>query len=358
MHIIQIVPRLPPAIDGVGDYAYCLARQMRQDSGIQTHFIVGDPSWSGESELDGFPISPIDGQSAHKLYILLAEQHSANILLHYVGYGYAKRGCPFWLVKGLEKWKYNNQQARILTMFHEIAASGPIWTSAFWLSIWQRFLAEKLVGISDSLFTSQQLYAKILRQLSREKHREFPALPVFSSVGEPHITLPLTHRNNYLVVFGGKAKRLRVYQQSLEALRYTCEQLGIEKIIDIGPPIDLDLVALTRFPVQQMGLQHADAVSKVLLNSKVGFLNYNPNLLAKSTIFASYCSHKLIPVNALSVEQPIDSIVPGKQYWVPNLVHPEIKNESNLQAIADKAHAWYQDHSLERQAQIFSLRFQ
>jgi hypothetical protein len=54
MNILQIVPRLPPAIDGVGDYALNLARQLRQDFSIHTHFLVCDPNWNGKTELEGF----------------------------------------------------------------------------------------------------------------------------------------------------------------------------------------------------------------------------------------------------------------------------------------------------------------
>jgi hypothetical protein len=38
MRIIAIVTNLPPAIDGVGDYALHLARQLRQDHNIYTCF--------------------------------------------------------------------------------------------------------------------------------------------------------------------------------------------------------------------------------------------------------------------------------------------------------------------------------
>ncbi|MHC5830485.1 MAG: glycosyltransferase family 1 protein, partial [Nostoc sp.] len=58
-HITSIVPRLPPAIDGVGDYALNLARQLRKDFNIQTHFIVGNPTWTGAAEIEGFPVSQI-----------------------------------------------------------------------------------------------------------------------------------------------------------------------------------------------------------------------------------------------------------------------------------------------------------
>lgn len=36
--IIQIVPRLPPAIDGVGDYALNLARQLRKIINFRAFF--------------------------------------------------------------------------------------------------------------------------------------------------------------------------------------------------------------------------------------------------------------------------------------------------------------------------------
>ena len=53
MIIIQIVPRLPPSVDGLGDYALSLAFQMRQDFGIETHFIVGDQKWVGDAHIEG-----------------------------------------------------------------------------------------------------------------------------------------------------------------------------------------------------------------------------------------------------------------------------------------------------------------
>ena len=355
MCTIQIVPRLPPAIDGVGDYACSLAQQMHRDFGNSTRFIVGDPSWNGSRNIDGFLVTRLDHRSADALTILLNQHPSSTILLHYVGYGYANRGCPYWLIKGLENWKHQNKAARLVTMFHEIYASGPIWTSSFWLSQFQRKIAENLVRISDSLVTSRQPYADTLYKLSKGRHTKSPVLPVFSSIGEPDVTSSLADRNRHIVVFGGKAKRLRVYQQSLPALHYACEQLGIEKIIDIGPPVDLDVSRLTLYPLQQMGLQPLEEISKILSNSIAGFLSYNPNFLEKSTIFASYCAHRMLPVNAISIKQPIDSIMPGKHYWFIDSTQPRSVKLPNAQSIADEAHGWYCNHNIKKQAQFFGL---
>jgi hypothetical protein len=70
-NVYFIVLRLPPAIDGFGDYALNLTRQLRKDFNIQTHFIVGNPTWRGSSKIEGFPISHICDRNANKLVEVL-----------------------------------------------------------------------------------------------------------------------------------------------------------------------------------------------------------------------------------------------------------------------------------------------
>jgi hypothetical protein len=70
--VIAIVPRLPPLIDGVGDYALNLARQLRKDFNIQTRFVIGDPTWNSAEEFEGFPVSKVSDRSPAALLTLLA----------------------------------------------------------------------------------------------------------------------------------------------------------------------------------------------------------------------------------------------------------------------------------------------
>ena len=114
MEILQIVPGLPPAIDGVGDYAFLLARQLRKAHGINTRFVVCDPWWQSEGggqrtevtnqgSVVGSQWSVVSGQfsvyqlrerSAEELLRVLNQPGiSHTVLLQYVGYGYEKRGC-------------------------------------------------------------------------------------------------------------------------------------------------------------------------------------------------------------------------------------------------------------------------
>jgi len=352
-----IIPGLPPAIDGVGDHSLNLARQLRVDFGMETNFIVGNPSWAGAKEIEGFPINKVTVRSVANLLSVVDGncQRSPTILLHYVGYGYAKRGCPFWLVNGLEKWRSASSDRTLVTMFHELYATGPIWASSFWLSPLQKNLAVRLARLSDRCLTSEERYAQLLYQFTSGKQTQIPTLPVFSNIGEPEQVLPLTHRLRRLVEFGGSSNRRRVYQRSLAALERTCQELEIEQILDVGPPTGLDLSAVNGIPVVTMGKRTAPEISKILLSSVAGFFDYNTEYLAKSTIFAAYCAHGLISIGIFYSELPLNGLSAGKHYWLADRPTGKLSLEVG-QAIAHNAYTWYQTHNLSVQAKTFATQ--
>ena len=82
-----------------------------------------------------------------------------------------------------------------------------------------------------------------------------------------------------------------------------------------------------------------------------GFLNYNPDFLAKSTIFAAYCAHGLLPISAKASSSVIDGIESGKHYWVLN--EDKLKDVKMLEAIANNAISWYRNHDLVNQSTVF-----
>jgi hypothetical protein len=354
--VTQVVTGLPPAVDGIGDYSLNLARELRKEFGIETQFIVGNPNWIGAKDIEGFPVNKVTVHSTASLLSLLPNEAQTRtiVLLHYVGYGYAKRGCPFWLVEGLECWKRNSASTHLVTMFHEVYASGPLWTSAFWLSSVQRHLAVRLVQISDRYLTSKQGYGRILQELAQSKQTQLLTLPVFSTIGEPKQVPPLAQRYRRLVVFGGCSNRIRVYQKSGLELSETCQRLKIEEIWDIGPPTGLGLSTIDGIPVVEMGSQSASNVSDILSNSLAAFFNYHLNYLAKSTIFAAYCAHGILPVSPRSHKLSIDGIIAGRHYWSPVDNTQRFHNLEELQAIANNAYAWYQTHNLSVQAKAFA----
>ena len=353
-NVYSIVPRLPPAIDGVGDYALNLARQLRKDFNIQTHFIVGNSQWNGASELEGFPVTQVTNNSSKHLVKLLSGDLLSPVLLHYVGYGYAKRGCPVWLVDGLQRWKSLYPQRSLVTMFNKISASSNRpWESSFWLSSLKRNLAARLAQMSDRCITSKQLYGDIITQISNGKHSQVPFLPVFSNVGEPDRVSPLSERQKQLVVFGGVANRIRVYQESQAVLDQVCQTLSIQEILDLGTPTGQTPQSIGSVPILELGQLLPEKISEIMSIAIAGFLNYNPDFLAKSTIFAAYCAHGLLPISAKGSSSVIDEIESGKHYWVLN--EDKLKDVKMLEAIANNANSWYSCHSLSIQSKNFFI---
>lgn len=356
--IIQIVPKLPPTIDGVGDYSLNLARQLREDFSIETCFVVGSPTWFGSCELEGFPILQVKKCSSKSLLSLLQSHSIKTVLLHYVGYGYASRGAPIWLIQGLERWRNNLPDAYLTTMFHEIYASGyPVWTSSFWVSPLQKFLAMRLAVLSDSILTSLQDYAKLLYNLSNKTQANIATLPVFSTIGEPSKQLPLLEeRQRRMVIFGSKTSRMRAYQECLSQLSEICLLLKLEEIWDIGARLEQIPSNINGVPVLEKGHCADREISHMLLTSFAGFIYYDLRRLAKSTIFAAYSAHGLLPVCSGYEPYPIDAIdgtKAGQHYWTLDGHTKAFKDLATLQIIAINAHAWYKTHSLPVQAQTF-----
>jgi hypothetical protein len=353
--ITQIVPRLPTAVCGVGDYAVNLATRLRQDFGLQTRFIVGDLTWAGSSEIEGFPVYRLPERSAQALVAALADTTESSILLHYVGYGYARRGCPSWLVDGLTQWRSSTNHTRLVTMFHELyATSVKPWTSVFWLSGWQKKLVRQLSCLSDHSITSRQGYATTLRQLCRDTKLPITILPIFSTIGEPAQLIPLSKRHKRMVIFGHKNSRTLVYRHHVKQLAETCEAIQIQEIYDIGTPTGLSLTNLFQVPIYEIGVESADKVRNVLLESITGFLAVpSPEYYAKSSVFAAYCAHAVLTLTASeSTSSKDDGLVSQVHYWPVGNSKPSISLEAGEQ-IARNAHSWYMQHSLAKQARIF-----
>ncbi len=350
--ITTIVPLLPPSINGLGDYGLILAKKLRQNFGLETEFVVGEPNWPGEACLDGFTVKQVSKRSKNALLELLPNQSNSKVFLHYVGYGYAKRGCPVWLVEALEQWRKAEEKRNLIIMFHEIYAFGAIWTSQFWTSPLQGNLAARLICLSDQSLTSKQGYAEIISKLSQGKHKTVPALPVFSNVGEPEYLTPLSARPRRLVVFGGRGWRSRVYKRSQLALQRTCQELEIVEILDIGVSLDFQIDPVNGIAVICLGVQSSQEISKLLSSSIVGFFDYPTEFLAKSTIFAAYCAHGLLSIGVSDGGENVDGLEAGKHYWLGDK-YEQPMNLSAGQIVADNGYAWYQQHQLSVQADHF-----
>ena len=347
MNVIQIVPQFPPAINGLGDYSFLLAAELRARHGINSRIVVGDPTWKSSVLSGDFRIERVCNRSAASLVKALeVSENPKTAVLHYVGYGYAKRGAPTWLINGLSRWKERNGNHRLTVVFHELFAFGPPWRSSFWTSPVQRWAVRRLVSIMDEAQTPMHAYANRLQKFLCAK-KVISVSPVFSNVGESQDYLSLNQRRREIVVFGSLPIRMLTYIDHRDALLRACSALNVAKIVDIGP--NPERIPTLPVPILKMGIKPAEDVHAILSESFAGYLSYFDGSLAKSGIFAAYCAHGMLPVLSGGNSSDLDGVCAGIQYMAAtDIVSAAL--EIHAQRIADSGHAWYEEHSIPRTA--------
>ncbi len=342
MHILQIVPRLPPQIDGLGDYAVELGTALTAEHGFIVDYLVTDPAWRTDGSLPRVRALSMPTASALVAHLTAAAAGGPLVvLLHYVGYAYHARGCPRWLLDGLSTWHHGASlpQQRLVVMFHELFASGPPWSSAFWLSPYQRHLTSRLARMADALFTNSERYARWLARLRPEVRNA--TWPVLSNIGELHDLAHHDRRERALVVFGRAVNRAQIYRDNHAQLTALCAALGIERLHDVGPHVDDDVLrGVAGIAISKHGPLTKRDASALLARCTAGFINNGNGALGKSGVFAAFCSHGVTPVTCKRYPDE-DGLVGGVHYLG---LHDRI-DEATASRVAHAAHAWYGGHS-------------
>lgn len=353
--LIQIVPNLPPSLNGVGDFALHLAVALREQHAIETLFLVASPDWSGPDEVEGFTAVRIDRDRFPSVLLLRNESAPPAVLLHYVGYGYAKRGAPLWLIRWLRSMLQTRPKPMLLTFFHElyVFAFGPnaILTSSFWLAPLQRHVCRHVAKLSDWRVTNKGESASILRQMAGDTLNRTLVFPVFSNFGEPPVVPELLDRKPQMVVYGDLCRSPGDIGFAGSQLRELAKNLGIERVISFGPrklqPFAPDL------PVENRGILPAGEISELLLQSRAGYIDYPMSCLGKSTIFASYCAHGMVPVLLRADCAEAEGLHEGVNLLTAE--RPAAASEADSQQkIASAARLWYQGHSVAVLAQAIA----
>jgi len=316
VRVLQLLPRPPESDEALGAFALALASGL-EVHGIHSDFVAacGHTAAGLEEQLRGPGAAP------------------RAVLVHYVNYAYEPRGVPTALVATLESWR-RAAHTRLVTLFHEVHASGPPWRSSFWLAPLQRRLAARLLHASDGAVTSQPAYRELLRRLGGDAL----VLPVFSTCGEPERVPAFESRRASVVVFGSAGNRARVYGSFRDGLAWAVRMLHAELVHDIGVPIPLPK-SVDGVPVVGLGRLEADELSQRLLVARGGVLAHGPDFLHKSTTYAAYAAHGVVPVavgtpQGLAPDAP-PALTPGAATVSPR----------QAEAVAEAARAAYASHA-------------
>ena len=325
MNLIQLVSGLPPNIDGIGDYALQLARRLRENHSINTSFIVADPRWNG-GPVEGFHAVGLPERtmtnyldSIEKSRELFPTEDFA-VLIHFSPYSYQLRGYPLWLERSLKLL-----QTRVHIIYHELD-----WTdlnplrSGFWLSPLQRQLIRRVTRLVNVQYTNTELHR---RKLEDGGSGRVTLIPNFSTLGEPRTNPPFEGRRNFLTVFGRSAQRQWTYKYGRNALRSLCARLAIERIVDIGSPIEGDITPdIGGVPIVRCGRLEPDQINHWMATTVGSFMYYPVPFLTKSSVHAVSCAHGTIPFvfDDQARDHPCPGLITGEDFF------PVTENSSDL----------------------------
>ena len=349
--ILQIVPRLPGENDGVGDYARTLAQKLSDLGQVETLFATADSA--------------------------LAQKNFAHVILHYVNYGYQKRGVPFALLPILREIRARHA-GRFLTIFHELYASSPPWKSAFWLRPFQLQIARAIIQLSDAcIVSSETMRAQVVAAVYDRRRRSQSAAtvqkirvhPVFSNFGEPVLSADqLANRSLHRwMICGGTALLERSVRSFRAIVHRIPEEIAVRELFVIGgnenPAARAAVAAVydrrrrsQSAATTNIGVEYrpeiapADA-SQILSSCSFAWLDYfhrrdvPTDIILKSSVFAGLCAHGVVPVfphrgSTIGIK---DDGLPG-----PCFID---RNTSNLPALGTMAkmradfYNWYHRHA-------------
>jgi hypothetical protein len=353
MNLLHILPRVPPAVCGVADYAWNLAEQLELHEGIQSTFLSAGTSWTYPGPEPHFPVHHLPRMSAHTFDSWLCHHGSSvdALMLHLSPYGFQKRAMPFGLANA-----WSSQAARVqapprLTYFHELFASGPPTTSAFWLQPLQKFILRRIARASSLRMTNRAAYARWLDQQSLADSVPTQIISVFSNLGELADPSPLSSRTAEMVLFASANHSGEPLKALLDRVLAWAKYLGMNRLHVIGDgnfsDPQMDDVQLVRH-----GYLAPKQVSNLLSKCRIGYTAYSPDHLGKSGLFASFASHGLAVITQGPTSQLPDGLAHGQNVLCDPLMEDaaEPPQLDALQTLASALHLWYGSHNQRQTA--------
>lgn len=344
--LIFIVPELPPAVCGLGDYSMKLVEELRLDPA--PHFLLmrgGDATRAFYPEMTAEEIPKDENRLVQRLTELGAER----VLMEYVGWGYHSRGCPLWLLRGLRKWKKKNASARLVIMFQELWFRPAWYKPDFLLQHLHRRAIRQLLPVVDQVFVSTEGYAQWLSGSA------FPGLlrvlPNASNILP--VDPPRSERENRgtFMIFGKQTSRLVSLEEMAPWLRklYASGRLQRLQIVGMRGSEEQnqreDAAARAALPegaFEILGAKSPEELSRLFAAAEFGIFTQSPAGLTKSTIFMAFASH------GMNIVSP--NVTPGldaPQCWI---THPDelLENGAGLElTLAERAAkilAWYEQN--------------
>ena len=351
--VSMILPRLPPAPDGIGDFARQLCRYLFSEDMLrhrQCSFFVMDGAELTSQLWPDLLISEI-GSEPKSLSERLIAANPALVILHYVGYGYAHDGSPNWLSRALTLWRKARPQARLLVMFHETWATGYPWQRVFWHTGKQRSCVSQLLDLADIVVTSTFANARDLHSLN--KNKAVNVIGVGSNFendlsDDRALQLGTPRKWQDMLIFGREQPRLAAINKHKQLIIALAKRQLIKRFVCAGESSNskndksaLLLRQLTNSDVIGFYNFSPDHIPNEMRSCGSALMYTQSTNLLKSTAFHFAASQGQVAVT-LKEDEASSHLVGGKHYlWYQKNNHESIlstfENTNQLSAISSAA---------------------
>jgi hypothetical protein len=156
----------------------------------------------------------------------------------------------------------------------------------------QKKLIERVARVCTFRYTNTEEYRGKLESWGLGR---FDLITNFSTLGEPEIYPAFEARRPEMVVFGRGAQRRWTYERAGHLLGPLCRRLGIERIVDIGQPVEGTPDAFDGIPLERLGRLPEAEVNARMAAAMGSFQQYPVPLLTKSSIHAVSCAFGTTP---------------------------------------------------------------
>ena len=318
-NLTHIVHSLPPVICGVGDYCVKLWEHWPEPQ-HQWCFLTTEGAAVSQEQWSEVAIADFE-KSTTGLISALKAVKAKTVVLHYVGYAFHPKGCPIWLPKALKEWKAVNSERRVVVVFHDLYASGSIWSSSFWVKPIAKKIIRDLILVADLWLTNCSPSQSELIDDFAANWKKGALIPNGANIlpvepvnfGRPW---PLAIGDKLKVVIFGLAKsRLWALNAHAKLLRALCDQ-GLVESITLAGTSGLDAKATSEMAQHRAYIGHAHLwheafnlsaiqVSQLLANQDLGLVKDRPDVLTRSTVFATLSAHGVLSAifGSTNVEQ-------------------------------------------------------
>jgi hypothetical protein len=345
--ILHILPRVPPAVCGIGDYAWLLAQALQNEHDIHSSFLSAGTNWAepeGDLEFPVFRLPDLNTQALVE-FVETRKQEFQAVVLHMSPYGYQKRAVPIWLASGWQHLSQMPGRPRLITMFHELYASGSMCSSSFWLQPLQKWVLHTVARASDVLRTNRQNYADWLERKLGLKNGAVTVMPVFSNMLEAtDDEAESDERWQGMTVFAST-----IDENQSSTLAEVCRRLRIQRVGWIGrrdpPPLGktVKIRHVAHLPTkeaQDWFRSHGHA-----------WTSYNPAFLGKSGIFAAFAAHRTAVVLPDAHGLLADGLMEGVHYMTAGSA-----SVADSVRLSQALHSWYLLHNISCTAASYAAQ--